>query len=376
MSNKDLQEDNRGFGHILILFILAVLVVAVGYLAYTRIKPKTYSDQAPIQTHVTDPATIKPELTYKGAYNGKLYLTGEKVGESAPWATWAQNLDRNGVATAIAYFSIEDKGDAGQVEQIIKDFPGRIVPFYSTGVGGEEEGELAQKDKLVGIYKSSYKGFLKGIGEVEIQDWPMPHNDSRVLELFQFAADKKMHVMFHVRPGQTEAVGEIAKRFASTTFLIHLFANDFERESNDIIKLLKENPNITYTIDADHLMFDRSGHEPIGLLYKYQDELDDDIEPSEKSVKASSAKFNADFDRLEKTLRLEAIRRFKPLVEAVPDQVTVGTELNLAYGYEPESFDRIIKHLRFFIAAFDEPTRAKLSHDNALELFGSGTRLN
>lgn len=369
----------RGFAHIFLVLLALVVVGVGGYFVYDRIEPESYSDDNPIQSSITNPADIKPELTYEGAYNGKLYLTGEKVGESAPWATWAKNLDRNGVATAIAYFGAESSDDISQIKEILGDFPNRLVPFYSTGVGGKEEGQLAKDGKLAAQYQSTYdaakangKPFMKGIGEVEIQDWPVPHNDQKVAELFRLAADRDMNVMFHIRPGQVQTAEEIIKQFKDTSFLIHLFPNDFDRERDNVISLLKNNKNVMYTIDADHLMFDTTGQNPIGLLYKYQDELDDDIDPSEASVKAAAGKFDSDFDRLEANLRTQALNRFRPLVEAVPDQVTVGTELNAAYGYEPASFDRIIKHLRFFIAGFDENIQPKLAHDNAQAVFGSG----
>lgn len=254
------------------------------------------------------------------------------------------------------------------------------MPFYSTGLGGDEEGEMAGSE-LNTAYQSGYnlltklggKDFVKGIGEIEIQDWPMPHDDKRVLQLFSFAADKNLNVMYHVKPGQTAAVGKIAAKYPDTKFLIHMFPNDFDVESKNIITQMKKHSNIYFTIDADHLMFDTSGGFGIGLLYKYQDVLTgDDLDPDPASVKSAAKQFNQNFDARESTLRKEALARYSALVKSVPDQVTVGTELNLRYGYEEKSFDRIIKHVRYFIAGFDSQTQKKLAYENAEKAFGKG----
>ncbi|HLB66648.1 MAG TPA: hypothetical protein VJJ78_03590 [Candidatus Saccharimonadales bacterium] len=383
----------KGFAHFELLLVMVVIlaIAGAGWYVFNKSKGKNSVDQ-PSST-ILQKEEIKPELTYKGAYNGKLYLTGEKVGDSAPWEVWIRSLDRNGIETAISYFGIEPlEGDHEEEEQeedvnsivdLVKDEPGRFVPFYSTGIGGESEGEIAGS-KLTGYYKSGYdlltklggKNFVKGIGEVETQDWPMPHDDKRVLQLFSFATERKLNVMYHVKTGQSAAVGRIAAQYPNTIFLIHMFPNDYDIERNNIIAQMKKHKNIIYTLDADHLMFDTSGGFGIGLLYKYENVLTgDDLDPDPSSIKDAAKKFNANFDEREKVLRKEALSRYGSLVKALPDQVTVGTELNLRYGYEQKSFDRIIKHLRFFIAGFDSKTQIKLAYKNAQKAFGKGVSL-
>ncbi len=388
-----MRKNQKGFAHLELVLVFLVIAAIAGVGWYVFNKSRAKDDVGQSSEVVAQQEEIKPELTYKDAYNGKLYLTGEKVGDSAPWKSWKKSLDRNGIATAIAYFGVEpQEGDNDEEEQaedseaiinVIKDSPGRYVPFYSTGLGGDEEGDMAGAE-LNKAYQTGYdlltklggNNFVKGIGEVELQDWPMPHDDKRVLQLFSFAADKDLNVMYHVKPGQSEAVGTIAKKYPETKFLIHMFPNDFDEEHSDIIAQMKKYKNIYFTLDADHLMFDTSGNFGIGLLYKYQDVMTgDDLDPDPASVKKAASQFNAQFDARETTLRKEALERYSSLVKALPDQVTVGTELNVRYGYEEKSFDRIIKHLRYFIAEFDKETQNKLAFENAEEAFGDGITL-
>lgn len=97
------RRNQKGFAHVELVLVLIVVAAIAGVGWYVLSKNKKNNNDQVANTQLPK-EEIKPALTYKGAYNGKLYLTGEKVGDSAPWNSWKKSLDRNGVETAIAYF--------------------------------------------------------------------------------------------------------------------------------------------------------------------------------------------------------------------------------------------------------------------------------
>jgi len=68
----------------------------------------------------------------------------------------------------------------------------------------------------------------------------------------------------------------------------------------------------------------------------------------------------------------DAIRAYKPLVDAVPDKVMWGTEIGPEYAFDPEVFDRAVKISRFVIAGFDAKHQEAVGYKNALRVFGEG----
>src|SRR5690606_1018241 len=134
--------------------------------------------------------------------------------------------------------------DFESISELLAAYPGRIVPFWSTGIGGEEEGELLVSGKLLGAYEEAYAdaerklgvGMLRGIGELEMVDWPLAsYADPKVRELFDFARRQQLPVMVHVKAGQLASLGELISAYPTTTVLLHAFRPDFERERDQIL---------------------------------------------------------------------------------------------------------------------------------------------
>lgn len=353
--------------------LLAVAIVAAlgvgGYILYHRF---TTIPKATIIE--TSPITIIPQLTYPGAYNGQLYLTGEKTGSEAPFGKLIAGMDRNGVATSIFYFGIEADNAVFAAQNLrtiietVNDNPGRIVPFFSPGYSGSETAEM-DKDELASVYLRGFEqgtsaaaGLLKGIGEIEAQQWAVPLNGTDMTRIISWAAESKLSVMIHTKPEQHAEFEALVAAHPNTTFLWHMFANDFERGRANIIKLIQTHKNVVYSIDADHLMFDSTVQPPIGLLYKYQDA------DSNGGVTGFTKDLDAKFD----TLLISAVNRYKPLVDAVPSQITIGTEASTDYSFEPAVFDGTVKYIRHFISKLNPAHQEDVAHSNALRLFGRG----
>lgn len=311
---------------------------------------------------------VLPAITEPGAYNGTLYTVSEKLGSEFTVDPYMEGLNRNGVSWTAVYFGVE--GNIGDnsvdfMKQVLARYPGRIAAFYSTGIGGESEGQAAG-EKLTKQYTKAFEDIEKaigsravaGIGEIEITAWPVSANDPKVKDLISFAAENSLVVMIHPKRGQLKEFGELIKAYPQTSFLMHHFRNDFTLERQQILALMKEHNNLLYTIDADHLMF--SDRDKIGLLYKYQETNQDE----------AVAGFVADFDFMFNELVTQSVQDYSPLVEVFPNRVMVGTEMSTDYNFAPPVYDRTIKILRHFIGKLPPEHQEAIAYKNAKHYLG------
>ncbi len=317
---------------------------------------------------------FNPTLTYPDAYNGPLYATWEHASYNDETA-YFNNLNRNGINFVIGAFSLagEQRADAlissdglGKIIAIAQKYPGRIVPVFSTGVGGAEEKQYVG-EKLTSFYRDAAQSsnqiagnVIKGLGEIETQEWPTPHNSPKIMQLFSLADSHGLFVMFHPLPGQKDAIKNIVETYSGTIFLIHMFPEDFSDERANIIDLLKTHDNLYFSIDADHILYDGQ----TGLLYKYE----------AKTLSSAKSSFISDFDSKQNSLLHTAVSRYKPLVDAVPDKVLWGTEASTLYSFEPEVYDRAIKFSRQFLGELNPEHQGMVAYENALRVFGRGVK--
>lgn len=341
------------------LLSLCIIVGIVGY--WTELTAAINGRRAPRST------TAAP-----GTYSGPLYAASEKIGDSPLVLTkLLQHMKRNDIRWAVLYFMLEGEDeDVEFIKKVLQKAPGKIIPFFSTGMGGEDEGEHAGPE-LVRMYAEGHAmveeelgaGIMKGIGEVEIYDWDMPHDDKRVLQLLDFAAENKLAVMFHPLPGKKKEVEVILSKYPHTTFLIHMFPEDFARDRQVVIDLLSSYANVYFTVDLDHMLFDAK--QGTGLLYKYENS------PLKQAVSA----FKTDFDKQRTQLMQTALGRYQPLIAAHPDRVIWGTEMNLDYTFDKDVYDRMIGFVRQFIGSLPKDVQEKVAYKNAQRVFGKGVTM-
>ncbi|MBI4067216.1 hypothetical protein HY407_02440 [Candidatus Gottesmanbacteria bacterium] len=364
--------QKKGFSLPIIIVTLAALGL-IAFLGFKNFSQKNSPTLAPANNSSAkqEPKTdlFMTKLTYEGAYNGPLYDTSSKIGDSAPMDLHFENMDRNGVNFLIGYFFAEEVASTDYVKGAIAKHPGRIIPFYSSGLGGKEAErfvgeELTKRFEMSLPWAKRHLGesTIQGIGEIEIFQWNMPHNDPRILQLFDFASKNNLKVMTHPVPGKMQQVGDILEKYPDTIFLIHMFQDDFARERANIIELMKIHNNLYFTIDVDHLLYDRVAG--TGLLYKYEG----------KDVGAGKNGFIKDFDSKYQGMLKADLSLYKPLIEAHPDRVTWGTEMNIRYTYEVDVYDRMIKFIRLFIGSLDPSVQENIGYKNALRVFGEGVR--
>lgn len=318
---------------------------------------------------------FNPQLTYEGAYNGPLYGTSEQVG-SASMDSYFENLDRNGINFFIGMFGISGKPivdtlisdqGLGEVIDAAQKHPHRIIPFFNPGIGGEDV-EQYLGETLTGWYTKTLAAskkivgndFIRGFGEVETQEWQARHNDPRVLQLIDLAQQNNINFMFHPVATKIDDVQKIVEAYPDTVFLIHMYREDLDKSMTKLIKVLKEHDNIYFSMDAAHILFvDSLGGD---LVYVYDS----------NNKQSSINKFVSTYDSREKSMITDAIKAYKPLVDAVPDKVMWGTEIGPEYAFDPKVFDRTVKASRFVIAGFDTEHQEGVGYKNALRVFGQG----
>lgn len=318
---------------------------------------------------------FNPALTYDGAYNGPLYGTSEQVG-SASMDSYFVNLDRNGINFFIGMFGISGEPAAdtlisdqglGEVIDAAQKHPYRVIPFFNPGIGGEEV-EQYLGEELTGMYSKTLsasqniagKGFIRGFGEVETQEWQARHNDPRVIQLIDIAQNNDINFMFHPVATKIDDVEKIVEAYPDTTFLVHMYREDLAKSMSKLIKIMQEHDNLYFSMDAAHILFVNSLGGDLVYVYDSTDK------------QSSINKFISTFDSKEKSMINDAIKAYKPLVDAVPDKVMWGTEIGPEYAFDPKVFDRAVKASRFVIAGFDEEDREAVGYKNALRIFGQG----
>ncbi len=151
------------------------------------------------------------------------------------------------------------------------------------------------------------KDFIRGLGEIETQEWAVRHNDQKVLQLVNLAKNNNIHFMFHPVASKVDDVKKIIEAYPNTIFLIHLYREDLEDAKNTWIGLLKEHDNIYFSMDAAHIIHVNN----MDIIYDY------DGVNHESSIK----QFVSTYNSKEKSLVDEAIKAYKPLVDAAPDKI-------------------------------------------------------
>ena len=321
---------------------------------------------------------FNPVLTYPNAYNGPLYGTSEQVG-SASMDSYFKNLDRNGINFFIGMFGISgepaiggltsDQG-LGEVIDAVQKHPKRVIPFFNPGIGGEEIQEKGYlKTDLINWYRNTLTAtqkiagndFIRGFGEVETQEWSVRHNDPKIIELIDLARSNNINFMFHPTASKISDVKNIIETYPDTIFLIHLFREDLEKSNAELIKLLKEHDNLYFSMDAAHII-----HIEGDVIYDF------DSSNKESSIR----KFVSYYDSNENTFVNNAIKAYKPLVDAAPDKVMWGTEIGPEYAFDPRVFDKAIKASRLVIAGFDKEHQELVGYKNALRVFGEGVTVD
>ncbi len=342
---------------------------------------------------ILDAETPFPPAGYTGPfYTGPLFDSDMQLGDSGSNGhdldQLISNMDRNNVVRGLMMFGINasDEFDlqAGSNEGIdhmrnaIVKAPCRIIPYFVRGTGNPDSLEIAYMTTVLDTVQSRYSGqLLRGIGELEIYkpSWgKLDADDPQLLAIYDLANTRGLHIMAHWAGGP-DSVGPLTSEEARTTseknhlatifeqypnikFLFHLFPTHIE---TSIFDLMDTYTNFYFSVDVDHIM-QRIPWE-CGLLDCYENDSD------------AIAKFKAYFDSNFQAMVDQAVARYKPLIEAHPNQFMWGSENVGAYSFHPDVYDRSIAFSRAFIAQLNADVREKFAYQNAERVFGSGVKI-
>lgn len=222
-------------------------------------------------------------------------------------------------------------------------------------------------DRLTAMYRTNLAatervagdGFIRGLGEVETQEWSVAHDSPQVRQLFDLAKANGIDAMFHPVARKISQVEQIAEAYPETTFIIHMYRSDLDESRSELIRILREHDNVYFSIDAAHIAHLNN----MDIVY--------DLE--EDTIGRSKSAFISTFDSNYNTMLSEAVSDYRPLVEGAPDKVIWGTEMGPEYSFEPEVYDRMMRISRKLIGQMGQEYQEGLGYRNALEAFGEGT---
>src|SRR3989344_1913995 len=346
-----------------------------------EVKPVEEVKEEPKIETPAEKELFEPSLTYPGVYNGPLYATSEQIGNYPNKEEYIGNLEKNGVNFLVGMFTIfggttdetfVSHSNLGYVVDFTSRYSGGVVPYFGSGIGGEELDSLVktQGNVWVSMYSdvlNSYEPFvgeefIQGLGEIETQEWSVRHNDPTILKAIDLAQANNKDIMFHPVASKLDDVKDLIEKYPETTFLIHMYREDVKNGQQKLIDLLKNHDNLYFSIDAAHIAY----YDGNDILYSYYDQYGDEAKIQFVST------VNNNYD----SILNSAVSAYKPIVKAAPYKVVWGTEAGPDYSFDPEVYNLLIKISRDFIAKVTEYTvqQEALAYKNALEAFGPGVK--
>lgn len=318
------------------LVILASILVlftasfAVNFLGNSSLSAKT--SRKPIKLYDT-------HAHHEDEGYAKLFI--KQMRKNRVVTTVFLNFQMNPSNPSDSYIDVKDE---------IKPYPGAFSPFFSIDVNAPEE---LTKTKLEAI--SSINPRFKGIGEFAL--YRAPFQNSSLLsapwpDTFQFAAEKNLFLMIHLRPGQISELSQMLSTYPNTKVLLH--GPEFP---NELPSLLQQYSNLYYTLDTATLLWLNGSP----IMY-----------PNDNSGRKT---FIKKFDRNRKKMLNAALNTWKPVIAAAPDRVMWGTDASFEWHLTTDVYKRLIVFSRDFIKRLPKSQQKPYAYGNALRILGPGAKL-
>lgn len=254
------------------------------------------------------------------------------------------------IAQAVIFVQMNPSDAAASGSSMRQDLGGtpHFVPFFHVNPGSPSDME---RDRLEAAF-GSRGSLFGGIGEIalyrdpwrttSLQSSPWP-------DIFSFARDNDLWVMFHVRPGQGAELRQVLEAWPDVRIVMH---------GSELLPewptLVRDFPNLHLTIDAIVLIRPVGDPSAGGLM----------------SGSANAAAFNAAFDAQHDSMLALALERWLPVIDAAPDRVMWGTDTYATWHLDPDAFRRIVDFSRRFIAALPPEQQEPFAYGNARRHFG------
>ncbi|MGQ0534571.1 MAG: hypothetical protein ACT4PT_00670 [Methanobacteriota archaeon] len=247
-----------------------------------------------------------------------------------------QHLRESALATVVDV----DRQDPGSMAHFLE-----YVEFPGYSVDPEEiDRILREKPRL-----------FDGYGEISLY---LPHysavrpDDRQMQDLYRLAARDGLIVMMHPVESQRAAVETILREHPNVTFLFH-GAEHLSWGPELFDRMLTPHPNARYSIDTT--LYGMGERGPV---------LD-----SSRSPEDFAARLGAAWDS---TLAAD-LARWKPLIEAHPDQFVWGTDRGgAAWHYRPEVSSILEEFSRTFIGRLDPSVQERFAFRNAEAMLAGG----
>jgi len=235
------------------------------------------------------------------------------------------------------------------VKEMDKKYPGMITHFIMpTMVSPTVNPEISAIEKVL---RENPKLF-SGIGELKMYDGKSA-DDPYVLKLLDLAREYRLVVMMHPFVNHKAAVEKIVKLYPDVNFLFHGLLGDegpagFSRHLTWLEKLIKNNKNVYYSIDAGLAIYGwLPQHEGVELSAK-------ELMPYLKSHFASQLESD--------------VSSYKAIIERYPDRFLRGTDKWYGSHFDKEVSSLLEEYTRAFIGRLDLDAQESFAHKNAKSL--------
>jgi len=231
------------------------------------------------------------------------------------------------------------------VRDIEEKYPGKFVKFLMPPL---PLSTLNPKSSEVEEILNNNPGLFQGYGEARF-DFNLGTNanpeDQYFLEMYGLADENNLIVQMHPDKGQLEALERLLKKYPNVKFLAHVMP-DVKKE---IGKLMGIYDNLYYSLDAE-----------IHYIFGYQTIQDNKGPTKEEYLKFMRENFDS--------LLEEALRNWKQIIEAHPDQFTWGSDRWYTWHFDPEVGGLVVEFGRTFIGHLDPAVQEKVAYKNAEKL--------
>lgn len=327
---------------------------------------------------------------YSGSYyEGPLFETSLQLGDGGDNSPSAETLvalmNQHNVVRAMAMFGLDADDDSDQdvegdqglgfIRTIVNAAPCRISPFFVRGSGEKNSLDTENLNTVLTTTKNKFgTQIMRGIGELEIykESWGLlDANDSQLTAVYDIAKENDLNIFSHWAGGPDRLGPDVGlpqrttsiqasleatlKAYPDVNFIFHLFPTDIETA---VFNLMDTYSNFYFSVDLSHFL-QRTPWQ-CGLLECFSENAD--------PVSAFVQEFDAN---VQKMLN-QAVDRYKPLIEAHPNQFLWGTENVELYDFNASVYGRAITFTRAFIAQLEPSVREKFAYRNAEGLFGAG----
>ncbi|MDP3697887.1 MAG: hypothetical protein Q8R55_07870, partial [Candidatus Taylorbacteria bacterium] len=225
-------------------------------------------------------------------------------------------FDTEGITKAFGFFivpNIFQQQVVKHVKDVEKKYPGKFMKFFQPNLPLQSLNPTpSEVEKIL----NDNPGLYQGYGEVRF-DFNLGTNanpeDQYFLEMYRLADEHNLIVQIHPDKGQLAVLERLLKKYPDVIFLAHVMPHT----KKEVGKLMDAHDNLYYSLDAE-----------INYIFGYQTIQNNRGPTKEEYLKFTRENFNS--------LLEEALRNWKQIIEAHPNQFTWGSDRWYTWHFDPE----------------------------------------